>query len=229
MKIKEQFFVFLQEINIFKHKLNGQIKTLKLMKTNGLIFLLLGAIALSMSSCGSKKDLAKAEDSREIGSIPCSGSDYATDEEYFRANESGESPRMSMAKRQAILNAKATLAGNIESQIKTVSQQYTNQRSFESEQSKVEFEEQFEEMTRNVVDQQLNDVKIICEKALQGKDNGDYQYFVAVEMPKEALMDNIDNEISKKERLQLEYDKQKFQEIYDEEMKNIEEERDENM
>ncbi len=194
------------------------------MKTNGLIYLLLIVFALSISSCGSKKNLAKAEDSREIVSIPCSGSDFATDEDFFRANESGESPRMSMAKRQAILNAKATLAGNIESQIKTVSQQYTNQRSFESEQSKVEFEEQFEEITRNVVDQQLNDVKIICEKVLKGKDDGNYQYFVAVEMPKEALRNQIDNKISKQERLQLEYDKQKFMEIYDEEMKKVEEE-----
>jgi hypothetical protein len=193
------------------------------MKTKGYIILFLGALAISLSSCGSKKDLADAENSREIVSIPCSGSDFTTDEEFFRANESGESPRMSMAKRQALLNAKAVLAGNIESQIKSVTQQYTNQRSFESQQSKVEFEEQFEEMTRNVVDQQLNDVKIICEKVLKGKDDGNYQYFVAVEMPKSALRENIDNEISREERLQLEYDKQKFMEIYDEEMEKVEE------
>ena len=200
------------------------------MKIKGVFSIfILTAFVLSISGCSSKKNLAKAENSQEVVDIPCTGSDFATDEEFFRANESGQSPRMSMAKRQALLNAKALLASNIQSQIKTVTQQYTNQRSFESEQSKVEFEQELEEMTRNVVDQQLNDVKIICEKAMKNKDNGNYQYFVAVEMPKEAMLNNIDNEISKKERLQLEYDKQKFQEVYDEEMKNLEEEREENM
>lgn len=198
------------------------------MKTKGVLSIfILTAFVLSISGCSSKKDLAKAENSREIVDIPCTGEDFATDEDFFRANESGESPRMSMAKRQALLNAKAILASNIESQIKSVTQQYTNQRSFESSQSKVEFEEELEEMTRNVVDQQLNDVKIICEKALKSKDNDNYQYFVAVEMPKESMFSNIENEISKKERLQLEYDKQKFKEIYDEEMKKLEEEREE--
>ena len=178
-----------------------------------------------VSSCSSKKEITEAENSAEVKSVPCS--DYNSDEKYYRANQSGESPKLSMAKKQALLNAKSQLAGNIQSKIRSVQQQYTNQKKWESKESKKEFEQEMQELTRNVVDQKLKNVNPVCEKLYDNNEENSYQYFVAIEMPTDEVLKKINKGLSKEQKLQLEYDKEKFKEVYNKEMKELEEKREE--
>ena len=111
-------------------------------------------------------------------------------------------------------NAKSELAGNIQSVVKTVTDQYTNQRSVADKQ---DFENKFEELSREVVDQTLSDVKIMDEKIFIETD-GSYTYWVAIEESKTAILEGINKKISSDDKLQLDYDKKKFEDVFNTEM-----------
>lgn len=181
--------------------------------------LLTGFLVLTLAafSCKSKKKIAKIEDSTEI-SIPFSGKQYENNKNFFRAKQVGESTDLATAKKIAEQNAKAELAGNIEAVIKRVTDQYTNQRSVGD---KKNFENKFEEMSREVVRQDVRDVRVIGEKLFKQKD-GLYSYWIAIESPKEATLTGVYDGISKDAQLQLDFDKHQFEKIFNEEMRKYE-------
>jgi len=78
-------------------------------------------------------------------------------------------------------------------------------------------------MTRSVVNQQLNNVATVCNKTFQKE--GKYSVYVAVEVAKDEMLNNISDRISKDDRLRLDYDKMKFENIFNEEMSKLENER----
>ncbi|UMB54541.1 hypothetical protein MKD41_03485 [Lutibacter sp. A64] len=172
---------------------------------------------LILTNCNSTKTLSKVEDMTEI-QIPLSGKEYMSNENYFRAKQVGESSDLATAKKIATQNAKADLASNIQSLIKRVTDQYTNQRSVGD---KKEFENKFEELSREVVNQDLRDIKVIGEKLFKLK-NGNYQYHIAVEGSKETILNGISERINKESKLKLDFDKFQFQKIFDDEMKKFE-------
>lgn len=151
--------------------------------------------------------------------IPFNSKQYRSNKNYFKASQSGESPDLSTAKKIALLNSKTELAGNIQSTIKSVTEQYTNQKSVSD---KKNFEGKFEQLGREVVNQELVSVKIIGEKVMQNRKTGFYTYYIAIETPCEKIKERLEKEISKDELLQLEYDKQLYEKIYNEEMSKLE-------
>ncbi|MDR0694884.1 MAG: hypothetical protein LBF81_06265 [Prevotellaceae bacterium] len=175
------------------------------------------AIVASAAITGCKSTKSVQSGSNEV-SVPLSGSEYRTDKDYFRASQSGKSPDLATAKKIALQNAKTELAGNIQSLMKAVTENYTNQRTVADQQ---EFENKFEENARAVVNQTLNDVKVIGEKVFKEKD-GKYTYYIAIEMSKEPVVNNVADRISKDAKLQLDFDKHQFQKIFNEEMEKFE-------
>ncbi|GHV68944.1 hypothetical protein FACS1894199_16960 [Bacteroidia bacterium] len=169
------------------------------------------------TGCGGSKKVSSEKGATEIVT-PLSGKEYRSDKDYFRTSQSGKSPDLATAKKIALQNAKAELAGNIQSTVKAVTENYTNQRSVGDKQ---EFENKFEENARTVVNQSLNDVKIIGEKTFKEKD-GRFTYYIAIEVSKEPIVNNIADRISKDAKLQLDFDKHQFQKTFDEEMKKFE-------
>jgi predicted transcriptional regulator YdeE len=170
-----------------------------------------------MTGCGSSKKLSSETGATEVV-IPLSGKEFRTDKDFFRTSQLGKSPDLATAKKIALQNAKAELAGNIQSTVKAVTENYTNQRGVSDAQ---EFENKFEENARAVVNQSLNDVKIIGEKTFKEKD-GKFTYYIAIEMSKESVADKVADRISKDAKLQLDFDKHQFQKVFDEEMKKFE-------
>jgi hypothetical protein len=188
------------------------------MRTNYALLMGLAVVAgLALSSCKPKK-LTQLTGATEVV-VPLSGKEYRTDKDFFRASQSGNSPDLATAKKIALQNARTELAGNIQSTIKAVTENYTNQRTVADQQ---EFENVFEENARAVVNQSLNDVKIIGEKTFRETD-GRITYFIALEMSKEPVVDRMADRISKDAKLQLEFDRQQFRKIFDEEMQKLEE------
>jgi hypothetical protein len=175
------------------------------------------SIALLLSSCGGPKKASAENGSTEI-TLPFQGKEYRTDKEFFRSVQSGKSPDMSTAKKIALNNAKAEIAGLINSKIKTVTDNYTNQHSTANAQ---DFENKFETMTREVVNQQLSDISIKDDKLFKEKDNT-YTSWVCIEISKEAVLNGINNSVSKNQKLSIDYDKKKFEETYNAEMDKME-------
>lgn len=181
--------------------------------------LVIPAIAvLTLGSCKSKKatPVQKATGQVEI-SVPFDSKEYRTDENYFRSVQSGKSPDLATAKKIAYQNARAEMAGNINATVKRVTDQYTNQRSVGNKQ---DFENKFEEQSREVVNQQMANVEQVGAKTFQDPDGG-YTCWIALQADKKAVFAKIDQQISSDDKLKLDYDKQKFQQIFDSEMKKL--------
>jgi hypothetical protein len=187
------------------------------MKTSRLLIIPAVAV-LALAGCKSKKatPVAKETGAVEI-SVPFSSKEYRSDENNFRAKQVGKSPDISTAKKIAFQNAKSEMAGNINSVMKRVTDQYTNQRTVGNTQ---EFENKFEELAREVVNLEMSNVKEIGEKIYKEPDGG-YSYWIAIEANKKEVFDKIDARISNDAKLKLDYDKQKFQQIFDSEMKKM--------
>ncbi len=195
---------------------------MKTTTSNTLMALATSAILLSgLNACKSKQKAKKQDIQTNTGSteivLPFSGKDYRSDEEHFRARNSGHSTDMATAKKIAMTNAKSEIASNIQTTLKKVTDQYTNQRTVGN---KLDFENKFEELVREVTNQELTDVRLLDEKLFKESD-GTYTHWVAIEIPKKSLLEHIDKSIGNNEKLKLDYDKMKFQQIFDEEMKKL--------
>ena len=188
---------------------------MKLAKT--FMFVGLIAFAATLVSCGGSKPVAKKDDGlgKEIN-VPCSDNEFHSDQKSFRGTGIGISQDLSTAKSKANLDANSNLAASINRTIKTVTDRYTNERQI-GENS--EFEQKFEQLTRDVVKQELNNVSTVCSKTFQKE--GKYNVYVAVEVAKDELLNNIKDRISKDQKLQLDYDKMKFENIFNEEMDKL--------
>ena len=187
------------------------------MKTSRLLFIPAIAV-LALTGCKSKKGtpIQKETSAVEI-SVPFSSKEYRSDENNFRAKQVGKSPDISTAKKIAFQNAKSEMAGNINSVMKRVTDQYTNQRTVGNAQ---EFENKFEELSREVVNMEMSNVKEIGEKIFKEPD-GAYSYWIAIEADKKAVFDKLEARINNDAKLKLDYDKMKFQQIFDAEMKKM--------
>ncbi len=175
------------------------------------------ALLVGMSACNQGKKIQKAENSQKVKE-PCR--DYSTTDKYFRATQSGESPNLATSKKIALQNAKSRLSGNINSMMKRVTDQYTNQMDIED---KTEYERRFQEESRTVVKQKLTNVQVICNETLKNEDDS-YTNFVAIEMSKKDFLEGFKDQITSDEELKLKYNEKKFEETFNKEMKKMEEE-----
>jgi hypothetical protein len=180
------------------------------------------ALMFNFSSCGSSKHATVADRTGAIEiSLPFQGPAYRNSATHFRAVNNGKSPDLATAKKIAMVNARNELAANIESTIKAVTENYTQQRRIDDI---TEFSNKFEELTRQVVSQQLNQVNVMDEKMFQETD-GSYTSWVAIEMPVNPIIDEVGKNISRDQSLRQDYDKMLFEKVFNEEMDKLEKER----
>ncbi|MGI6478313.1 MAG: hypothetical protein ACOX0M_02600 [Salinivirgaceae bacterium] len=186
---------------------------------NVLLVMLLAVSVTGMYSCKkTKPTTASGSEFKEI-IVPCQDKGYS-DAMNFRATGMGTSMNMATSKDKALFNAKTRMAGLIESTVKSVTEQYTNEIDVGD---KKEFEQSFEQMARDVTKRTLVEVTITCEKT--GKNpKGEFETYIALEVTKDAIYNGVNNGISKDQKLQLKYDQMKFKEKFDEEMEKLERE-----
>jgi hypothetical protein len=168
-------------------------------------------------SCSKSRRATRKTVGVELKELPCEDQTKST-KKYFRAHGMGESQNLTTAKQKALLNAKQTVASLINSTLKSVTDNYINERTFGDDS---EFEAKFENMTREVVKQKLSDIEVICQKNTTMKD-GTYKSFYAIQIDKDAIVNNIHNGISRDAKLQIDYDKMKFEQKFNEEMEKLE-------
>ncbi len=174
-------------------------------------------VLASFNSCKSKE---KVSTNSEVGTIledmPCEDKGRS-DKNYFRASAMATSSDLSLAEEKALLNAKQRLVTLISSNTKSVTDRYVNEREFGDAS---EFEAKFENLTREVADETISNVVVACQKK-SVLPNGKYRGFVAVEVSKEDILNGISNKLSSNQKLQVDYDKAKFEEIFNQEMEKL--------
>lgn len=182
------------------------------------IFLLISIMAISfgMSSCKGKKEVGGSKGAKEVV-IPCK-EEGRSDKAHFRADAQATSQDMSLSREKALTLAKQRVAGLMSTKIKSVTDRYVNETEVNKNS---DFEQKFENLTREVVNQTLSDVAITCEKNFQ-EGNGKYTTYIAVEVSKDAMLKDIDKSLSKDQKLRVDYDKMKFEQIFKEEMSKLE-------
>lgn len=204
-----------QFLNIRKSNTN------KIMKASAQIFtrttLLLVALATIGTACKKNKEVQAPEGEVLINEY-CSGPEFFSDDEFFRANGLGESMDQATAKKKALSNARADLASAVNTTIKGTIDNYVNSREFNNRE---EVEERFEGLTREVIDQELKGTKTICQKAVKVTANGNYKYYVALELSGQELLGKLNSRIGSDERLRIDYDYEKFKETFNKEMENL--------
>jgi hypothetical protein len=175
---------------------------------------------LVLFSCSSTQSITEVDAVEKMTQveIPLSGPEYRSDKSHFRATQSGTSSSLSTAKKIALQNAKTELASNIQATIKSVTDQYINQRNFQNNE---EFESKFEELSRTVVNQNLTNVRSIKD-ILYKTPEGKFQYWIAIECPKEEIFNKVAESITEDERLKIDFDKFQYQKIFDAEMEKFE-------
>lgn len=181
-------------------------------------FLIVGSIA--MVGCKSKEKEVKTVKGEIEVNIHCSGPNYFSDKKHVRANAFGESTDRAIAQKKGINEAKTKLAGSIETTIKATIDNYANSREFNN---KEQVEERFESLSREVINQKLSNLQVICEKLTKKTDGSNkYVYYIAYEMRADDLLEAINERITKEETLRIDYDYEKFKNTFDKEMEKLE-------
>jgi hypothetical protein len=190
------------------------------MKTRHFTFIMLVAIvSLMATSCKKKK--AAVETPKPTGEVLiteyCSGDDYRSTKDAFRATATGESMDRETAKKKARSNAQSELAKTISSTMKIVGDNYVNSTEFNN---KEEVTETFQEMARTVVDQELRGAVEICEKLTQ-RENGTFVSYVAIELSGSKIADAYNSGLSQNEKLKADYNYEKFKDTFEKEMEKM--------
>jgi uncharacterized protein YcfL len=185
------------------------------------ISLLVLVVAFGFEGCKSKKKVsAKDAVGKIMDDLPCT-KEGRSDKKFFRASSMATSTDLQLSKEKALLLAKQRLVTLIKSTTKSVTDRYINERGF-SDASEVE--SKFENMTREVADETLSNVVVVCEKS-SVLDNGKYNSFIAIEVNRDDVLTGMDQRLSNDKKLQVDYDKQQFEKIFNEEMDKLREDR----
>lgn len=185
------------------------------MKTSILKTLGLGLIVgMLFYSCGSSKKLTpRSEGEIELVSH-CSGPEYLSTKKAFRYTGIGESMNQMTAKSMAMSQARAGLAATINTTVKTVTDNYVKSGNFNNRE---ELLNNYEGMTREVVNQTLSGAVVICEKMTKTQ-QGNYKCYICLEYGSNEILQNISKQASSQEILKVDYNYEKFKSTFEEEM-----------
>ena len=145
------------------------------MKTKHILIFAL-VVLISLAGCKSKPFGSKVKESFD-------GNAYESNSRYFRGTGKGESSKENIAYGKADMNAKSELAGQVNTTMRQVADQYLNEAA-NADASEVM--EQFESLTRQVMNTQIADLRKIGEKKFYNGDN--YTVFMAYEIKKKAML-----------------------------------------
>ena len=173
---------------------------------------LLGTALLTiavMTSCGSSKPVTQTVQQPTVQqdveiNVPCSGPEFQTNKEYFRA----------IAKKKAMTEARAEIATAINAKVKSVTDSYVSSyQQGENDESK----SRYQSLTRTVVEQELSGTRVICEKTMKTPD-GKYKVYVSLELAGEEIMNAMANRIKNDDKLRIDFEYEKFKKVFEEEM-----------
>lgn len=124
---------------------------------------------------------------------------------------------MMTAKKKAMSEARAGLAAEINTTIKTVTDNYVKSGNYNN---KEELMNNYEGMTREVVNQTISGTVVICEKSTQTT-TGNYKYYVCIELGSNDILETISQRASANEMLKVDYNYEKFKKTFEEEMNKM--------
>jgi len=179
---------------------------------------LLTAITLAiLVGCGSSPYGTKVKE-------PFTGNAYESNNRFFRASGRGESSSENIARGKADMDAKTILAGQVNTTMKQVADNYMGQT--ENERG-ADVAEKFQSLARQVMNTEMADLRKIGEKKYYNQKENKYTVFMAYEIKKNAMFTFMKNQ-AKLDNTINENQQALIQKILDEERKKTEEEEKDN-
>ncbi|MBE0650046.1 MAG: hypothetical protein IH595_04310 [Bacteroidales bacterium] len=183
--------------------------------------LLLSVLTLGfmLTSCSSARKMAKKAPAGETPvQVYCSGPQYQSDTQAFRANAIGESMDQAISQKIALNNARTNLASEMTVTLKGLLNNYAKQQVHNTDE---ELEKNFQDLSQEVVDQQLVGTRTICEKVTKS-DKGNYKTYIAIELANDKVLSSLSNRLSQDTKLKIDYDYTKFKKEFEQAIQNQE-------
>ncbi len=133
---------------------------------------------------------------------PFQGRAYESNNRFFRGTGKGESSQDNIARGKADIEAKAQLAGQVQTNMKQVADQYLGQTSNENA---ADVADKFQSLVRAVMNTNIADVRKIGEEKYYNEKEKKYTVFMAYEIKKNAMFRfmkkqaKLDNTINEKQ------------------------------
>ena len=151
---------------------------------------------------------------------PFQGNTYESNNRFWRGTGKGESIKDNIARSKADLEAKSILAGQVNTTMKQVADQYLGQTENENA---ADVADKFQSLVRQVMNTDIADLRKIGEKKFLNDKTKEYTVFIAYEIKKNAMLRfmkrqaKVDKTIDERQRAVIE-------EIIDKEIAKAEEE-----
>ena len=123
----------------------------------------------------------------------------------------------STSEKKALSEARAKMAAQIETVVKTVTDNYLKSGEMNN---KEELMKRYESLSREVVNQKLSGTIELCNRQTKSKD-GTYTTYVALEYGGNDVLSALNNRISKDDMLKIDYNYEKFKKTFEEEMNKM--------
>lgn len=150
---------------------------------------------------------------------PFQGNAYESNNRFFRATGKGESTQDNIARGKADIEAKAQLAGQVNTTMKQVADQYLGQT--ENAQA-ADVADKFQSLVRQVMNTDMADLRKIGEQKYFNEKDQKYTVFIAYEIKKNAMFRYMKKQ-AKVDKTVNERQRELIEKIIDEELKKAEE------
>lgn len=171
------------------------------------------AVILILASCGGSPFGQKVKE-------PFRGNAYESNNRFFRGTGKGESSQDNIARSKADLDAKAQLAGQVNTTMKQVADQYLGQT--ENERA-ADVADKFQSLVRQTMNTSIADLRKIGEQKYFDKKANKYTVFMAYEIKKNAMFRFMKKQ-AKTDKTIDERQMKIIEEILDDQIKKSEEE-----
>lgn len=175
--------------------------------------LALFVFAFVLFSCGGAKKSALGTEIE----IPLTGKEYQSNSEFWRYTTEGTSPEISVAKEIAIQAAREQLAATVESNVKMVIDRYAENYNIAG---KTELAQVYEREAVTAVKQTITGTEIVGEKMFR-TENGNYRYFICLQLSKQSIMNQIMDNFEKEEKMRTEFNREEFRKFFEEEISKL--------
>lgn len=146
------------------------------MKTNALALL---AVAFTLlMGCASSPLGKKVKE-------PFQGSAYESNNRFWRATGKGSSSKDNIARGKADIDAKSQLAGQVNTTMKQVADQYLGQTE---NAEAADVADKFQSLVRQVMNTEIADLRKMDEKKYYNEKTQEYTVFIAYEIKKNAML-----------------------------------------
>ena len=166
------------------------------------------SLVLALSACASSPFGQKVKE-------PFQGSAYESNNRFFRGTGKGESSSDNVARSKADVEAKGVLAGQVNTTMKQVSDQYLGQTQNDRG---ADVADKFQSLVREVMNTNIADLRKIGEQKYYDKKQNKYTVFMAYEIKKNAMFKFMKKQAKTNQTID-ERQQEVIQKILDEELK----------